>query len=94
MKWLLILLLCAVFGAVAAQQPADPQPAPSSEPASEEPASEESSDDDPAEDADSTADAVEESVPPAPPEDALGDEEFEPGEEISEDYPVPLPADI
>lgn len=34
---------------------------------------------------------------PDPPEDdelADADEEFEPGEEISEDFPVPLPSDI
>jgi hypothetical protein len=29
-----------------------------------------------------------------PRSDDFEDEEFEPGEEISEDYPVPLPSDI
>lgn len=41
------------------------------------------------------ADAVEETLPPEPPEETdLAGDEFEPGEEISEDYPVPLPSDI
>jgi hypothetical protein len=36
--------------------------------------------------------AEDENTPPPPPESAAGD--FEPEEEISEDYPVPLPSDI
>lgn len=41
------------------------------------------------------SDVVEETLPPAPPEDlGQAEEEFEPDEEISEDYPVPLPSDI
>lgn len=100
MRWLLILLLCAVCAFAIAQddaaeasdsasatqdqqtevQQAEVQPAPEAGEASND---------------GSIADAVEESVPPQPPEDdSLSDLEFEPGEEISEDYPVPLPSDI
>ncbi len=38
---------------------------------------------------------VEEQAPPAPPEQTADpEEEFTPEDEISEDYPVPLPSDI
>lgn len=109
MRWVLILWVCAVCGVAMAQTAAEQtdsdQPASASEsdvtdatvagetpdPLAEPASPPEEEESEPG----AIADAVEENVPPQPPEEGdLSELEFEPGEEISEDYPVPLPSDI
>ena len=82
MRAFLYVLLCVLLclsGAVAAQQETDPEASVANN--------------------DEPSGSAEQAVQSKPPEDSgeeedTSDEDFTPSEEISEDYPVPLPSDI
>ena len=87
-RMLLIMLLCA-WAAALAQTPPDETAAAEPEPAGEQPAE---TGEQPAETGDpGTEEELTEAEKAAR---AMADEDFKPGDEISEDYPVPLPSDI
>lgn len=82
MKRLTLYLLIGIWGLALAQAPED-ETTPGTDPVAESAAPEE----EPATD-------EPEAVEPDPDFEASVEDVFKPGDEISEDYPIPLPADI
>lgn len=85
MNRLLLILLAGAWAVALAQAPPEENPEPGAEAGESRPG------------------AQEEEIPDVPVSElteaekaakAMADEDFKPGDEISEDYPVPLPSDI
>ncbi len=83
---LLIFLLCA-WAAALAQTPPDENAAAEPDAALEQPAEDDESQAEDELDEEEMTEAEKAAK-------AMADEDFKPGDEISEDYPVPLPSDI
>ena len=82
MKRMLLIMLLGAWAAALAQTPPEENAATEPDAALEQPAEvDESQDEEEMTEAEKAA-------------KAMADEDFKPGDEISEDYPVPLPSDI
>lgn len=83
MKWIQAVLLAGTLAVALAQDP----PAEQQDPAAE-------SEQEQADAPDTVAPPESELTEAEKAAKAMADEDFKPGDEISEDYPIPLPADI